>query len=139
MAKSIFRIHGVDCRGAVVLRKQLSRKQMLQFLARLEPCLIGVEACAGAHYWARELEKLGHTVRLMSPHLVKAYRKNQKNDGNDAAAICEAVGRPSMRFVPIKAKLKKRSKRPIAFVSNSSSGVPRWPTKSVVCWANTES
>jgi transposase len=102
LAKNIFRLHGVDCRGAVVLRKQLSRRQMLQFLARLEPCLIGMEACAGAHYWARELEKLGHTTRLMSPHLVKAYRKNQKNDGNDAAAICEAVGRPSMRFVPIK-------------------------------------
>ena len=67
LAKNIFRIHGVDCRGAVVLRKQLSRKQMLQFLARLEPCLIGVEACAGAHYWARELEKLGHTATAHEP------------------------------------------------------------------------
>jgi len=102
LAKNIFRIHGVDGRGAVVLRKQLSRKQMLPFLARLEPCLVGMEACAGAHYWAREIQKLGHTARLMSPHFVTAYRKNQKNDGNDAEAICEAVGRPSMRFVPIK-------------------------------------
>ena len=102
LAKNIFRIHGVDGRGAVVLRKQLSRMQMLPFLARLEPCLVGMEACAGAHYWAREIQKLGHTARLMSPHFVTAYRKNQKNDGNDAEAICEAVGRPSMRFVPIK-------------------------------------
>jgi transposase len=102
LAKNIFRLHGVDSRGAVVLRKQLSRKQMLPFLARLEPCLVGMEACAGAHYWAREIQKLGHTARLMSPHFVTAYRKNQKNDGNDAEAICEAVGRPSMRFVPIK-------------------------------------
>jgi transposase len=102
LAKNIFRIHGVDGRGAVVLRKQLSRMQMLPFLARLEPCLVGMEACAGAHYWAREIQKVGHTARLMSPHFVTAYRKNQKNDGNDAEAICEAVGRPSMRFVPIK-------------------------------------
>jgi transposase len=102
LAKNIFRIHGVNDRGAVVLRKQLSRKQMLPFLARLEPCLVGMEACAGAHYWARQIQKLGHTARLMSPHFVTAYRKNQKNDGNDAEAICEAVGRPSMRFVPIK-------------------------------------
>jgi transposase len=102
LAKNIFRLHGVDGRGAVVPRKQLSRKQMLPFLARLEPCLVGMEACAGAHYWAREIQKLGHTARLMSPHFVTAYRKNQKNDGNDAEAICEAVGRPSMRFVPIK-------------------------------------
>jgi transposase len=102
LAKNIFRIHGVDGRGAVVLRKQLGRKQMLPFLARLEPCLVGMEACAGAHYWAREIQKLGHTARLMSPHFVTAYRKGQKNDGNDAEAICEAVGRPSTRFVPIK-------------------------------------
>lgn len=92
----------VDFRGAVVLRRQLTRKQLLPFLARLEPCLVGMEACAGAHYWAREIEKLGHTARLMSPHFITAYRKSQKNDGNDAEAVCEAVGRPSMRFVTIK-------------------------------------
>jgi transposase len=102
LAKSIFRVHGVDGRGTVVLRRQLTRKQLLPFLARLSPCLVGMEACAGAHYWAREMERLGHTARLMSPHFVTPYRKSQKNDGNDAEAICEAVGRPSMRFVPIK-------------------------------------
>jgi transposase len=102
LAKSTFRFHGVDGRGTVVLRRQLTRKQMLPFLARLSPCLVGMEACADAHYWAREIEKLGHTIRLMSPHFVAPYRKSQKNDGNDAAAICEAVGRPSMRFVPAK-------------------------------------
>ena len=102
LAKSIFRVHGVDDRGTVVLRRQLARKQLLSVLANLPPCLVGMEACAGAHYWARELETLGHTVRLMSPQFVAPYRKSQKNDGNDAAAICEAVGRPSMRFVPVK-------------------------------------
>jgi transposase len=102
LAKNIFRLHGVDARGTVALRRQLTRKQLRPFVAKLSPCLIGIEVCAGAHYWAREIERLGHTVRLMSPHFVTAYRKNQKNDGNDAEAICEAVGRPSMRFVPIK-------------------------------------
>ncbi len=102
LAKSIFRLHGVDARGVAVLRRQVTRKQLLPFLARLSPCLIGMEACAGGHYWARELKKLGHTVKLMSPHFVAPYRKSQKNDGNDAEAVCEAVGRPSMRFVPLK-------------------------------------
>lgn len=86
----------------MVLRKQLTRKQLLLFLARLEPCMVGMEACGGAHDWARETAKLGHAVRLMSPHCVKPYRKSQKNDGNDAEAICEAAGRRSMRFVPVK-------------------------------------
>jgi transposase len=102
LAKSIFRLHGVDARGVVVLRRQVTRKQLLPFLTRLSPCLIGMEACASGHYWARELNKLGHTVKLMSLHFVAPYRKSQKNDGNDAEAICEAVGRPSMRFVPLK-------------------------------------
>jgi transposase len=102
LAKSIFRVHGVDDRGTVVLRPQFARKQLLSVLANLPPSLVGMEACAGAHYWAREIEKLGHKVRLMSPQFVAPYRKSQKNDGNDAAAICEAVGRPSMRFVPVK-------------------------------------
>lgn len=92
LAKSIFRIHGVDVRGVAVLRKQLTRKQLLPFLAKLSPCLVGMEACAGAHYWAREIERLGHTVRLMSPHFVAPYRKSQKNDGNDADAICKSGG-----------------------------------------------
>jgi transposase len=102
LAKSTFRLHGVDVHGTVVLRRQLTRRQLLQFLARLSPCLVGMEACAGSYYWAREITKLGHEVRLMSPHFVAPYRKSQKNDGNDSEAICEAVGRPSMRFVPIK-------------------------------------
>jgi transposase len=102
LAKSLFRIHGVDAREVVVLRKQLTRKQLLPFLARLQPCMVGMEACGGAHYWAREITKLGHAARLMSPHFVKPYRKSQKNDGNDAEAICEAAGRASMRFVPVK-------------------------------------
>jgi transposase len=91
LAKSIFRVHEVDIRGAVVLRKQLTRKQLLPFLARLEPCMVGMEACWGAHYWAREIAKLGHTARLMSPHFVKPYRKSQKNDGNDAEAMSRNV------------------------------------------------
>jgi transposase len=102
LAKSIFRLDGVDTRGTVVLRRQLTREHLRAFLAKLSPCLVGMEACAGAHYWAPEIERLGHTVRLMSPHFVTQYRKSQKNDGNDAEAICQAVGRPSMRFVPIK-------------------------------------
>jgi transposase len=102
VAKSVFQVHGVDERGNVVLRRQIRRSQLLLFFSRLEPCLIGMEACASSHYWARKLTALGHTVRLMAPQFVKPYRKNDKNDGNDAEAICEAVQRPSMRFVPVK-------------------------------------
>ena len=102
LAKNIFQVHGVDVNEQVVIRKQLKRKEMLSFFARLEPCLIGMEACGGAHYWARELVKLGHDARLMNPSFVKPYVKSNKNDVLDAEAICEAVSRPSMRFVPIK-------------------------------------
>jgi transposase len=102
VAKSVFQVHGVDEHGEVVLRRQLRRAQLLLFFSKLEPCLIGMEACASSHYWARKLTALGHTVRLMAPQFVKPYRKNDKNDGNDAEAICEAVQRPSMRFVPVK-------------------------------------
>src|SRR5713226_8045892 len=102
LAKSVFQLDGVDARGVVMLRKQLRRKQVLPFLTRLSPCLVGMEACAGSHYWAREITKLGHQVRLMSPHLVAPYEKSNKNDRNDAEAICEAVSRASMRFVPVK-------------------------------------
>ena len=102
VAKRVFQVHGVDERGNVVLRRQIRRAQLLVFFSRLEPCLIGMEACASSHYWARKLTALGHTVRLMAPQFVKPYRKNDKNDGNDAEAICEAVQRPSMRFVPVK-------------------------------------
>ena len=99
LAKAVFQVHGVDEDGEVVLRKQLKRAQMQRFFARLSPCLIGMEACGGAHYWARTLTELGHTVRLIAPAFVKPYLKSNKNDRNDAEAICEAVQRPSMRFV----------------------------------------
>ncbi len=102
LAKQVFQVHGVDYQDKVVLRKQLRRNQMLSFFATLPPCLIGMEACGGAHYWARELQKLGHTVKLMAPQFVKPYVKSNKNDANDAEAICEAVGRPTMRFVSVK-------------------------------------
>ncbi len=102
LAKNVFQLHGVTAQGKVALRRQLRRSQMLEFFEQLPPCLIGMEACAGAHFWARELARLGHEVRLMSPSYVKAYVKRGKTDAADAGAICEAVTRPSMRFVPVK-------------------------------------
>jgi transposase len=104
IAKSVFQVHGVDGAGAVVMRKRISRAKVLEFFGSLSPCLIGIEACPSAHHWSRELQALGHTVRLMPPSYVKAYLKRSKNDANDAAAICEAVTRPSMRFVPTKSE-----------------------------------
>src|SRR6185437_5192033 len=104
IAKRVFQVHGVDERGAVRARKTLKRTQVLGYFAQLSSCLIGVEACAGAHYWARELGKLGHTVKLMAAQFVNPYRKSGKNDVNDAVAICEAVGRPNMRFVAVKSE-----------------------------------
>ena len=102
LAKNVMQIHGVDGRVKTVLKRQLKRVQMAAYFANLEPCLIGMEACGSAHHWARKLEKLGHTVRLMAPQFVKPYVKTNKNDAADAEAICEAVSRPNMRFVPIK-------------------------------------
>jgi transposase len=102
IAKLVFQIHGVDGHGKAVLKKTLSRSEMLGYFAKLPACLIGIEACAGAHYWARELSRLGHDARLMASQFVSAYRKSGKNDANDAEAICEAVGRPNLRFVPVK-------------------------------------
>lgn len=102
LAKNVFQLHGVNERGQVVLRKQLKRSQMPAFCAKLPPCLVGMEACGGAHYWARKLQEYGHDVRLMAPAFVKPYVKSNKNDRNDAEAICEAVTRPSMRFVVVK-------------------------------------
>lgn len=102
LAKQVFQVHGVDNQEKAVLRKQLRRTQMLDFFKKLPPCLIGMEACGSAHYWGRELQKQGHTVKLMAPQFVKPYVKSNKNDANDAEAICEAVARPSMRFVAIK-------------------------------------
>lgn len=102
LAKEVFQVHGVDAHGKAVLRKQLRRNEMAKFFANLEPCLIGMEACGSAHYWARKLSEFGHTTKLMAPQFVKPYVKTNKNDMADAEAICEAVSRPNMRFVPIK-------------------------------------
>ncbi len=102
LAKHVFQLHGVDGAGKDVLKKQLRREQMVPFFVQLPPCLIGMEACSGAHFWARKLQALGHRVRLMAPQFVKPYVKSNKNDAADAQAICEAVARPSMRFVAIK-------------------------------------
>lgn len=102
IAKSVFQAHGVDEAGEVVFRRRLTRARLLEFFEKQPRCLVGIEACASAHYWARELMRLGHTVRLIPPSYVKAYLKRQKNDAADAEAICEAVSRPSMRFVPVK-------------------------------------
>lgn len=102
IAKRIFQVHGVDETGTVTVRRSVRRSQLLRYFATLPPCLVGMEACATAHYWARELSGLGHTVRLIPPAYAKAYVRRNKNDAADAAAICEAVSRPSMRFVTIK-------------------------------------
>lgn len=102
LAKTVFELYGVDESEREVLRKTVRRGKMLSTFSQLPPCIVGMEACGSAHYWARELRKLGHEPRLMAPQFVAPYRKNDKNDRNDAQAICEAVGRPNMRFVPIK-------------------------------------
>ena len=100
--KRIFQVHGVDKNGKTVLKKKLMRYQVLTFMANLPKCLVGMETCGGANYWAREISKLGHEVKLMAPQFVKPYVKSNKNDQADAEAICEAVSRPNMRFVPVK-------------------------------------
>jgi len=102
IAKSVFQVHGVDAVGEVVVGRRLTRRKVLEFFARLPACLVGIEACGSAHYWAREIGKFGHDVRLMPPAYVRPYVKRQKNDAADAEAICEAVTRPTMRFVRIK-------------------------------------
>src|SRR5258708_29393035 len=102
LAKSVFQVHGVDATGQVMVRKSLRRSQMLAFFAKLPPCLVGIEACGTSHHWARELIKFGHDVRLMPPAYVKPYVKRGKTDAADAEAVCEAVTRPTMRFVPVK-------------------------------------
>jgi transposase len=102
LAKNVFSLHGVDAVGKTVLRRTVRRDRLVETVASLSPCLIGMEACSGAHEWGRRFERHGHTVRLMAPKFVAPYRKSGKNDGNDAEAVCEAVSRPSMRFVPVK-------------------------------------
>jgi transposase len=107
LAKTVFQVHGVDASGAVVVRRTMRRPQVLPFFAKLAPCLVGMEACGTSHHWARELIKLGHEVRLMPPAYVKPYVKRGKTDANDAEAICEAVTRPTMRFVAVKSRAQQ--------------------------------
>ena len=102
LAKSSFQVHGVDEQGHIVMRKKMTRNHLVVFMANLPPCLVGMEACGGAHDWARKFRSMGHDVRLMSPQFVKPYVKSNKNDTVDAEAVCEAVQRPNIRFVPIK-------------------------------------
>lgn len=102
LAKRVFQVHGVDQNHKVVTQKQLARSEVLDWFGKQEPCLVGMEACATSHYWAQEIRKLGHDVKLIPPAYVKPYVRRQKNDRADAAAICEAVSRPSMRFVEVK-------------------------------------
>jgi transposase len=102
LAKNVFQIHGIDAAGKIVVRRALRRKEVLEFFGRLAPCSVGMEACATAHYWAREIARFGHEVKLIAPQLVKPYVKRGKNDTADAEALCEAMSRPTMRFVPVK-------------------------------------
>lgn len=102
IAKHVFQVHGIDDRGMAVIRRKVRRSELLNFFRTLKPCLVGIEACATAHHWGRQLQSMGHQVRLMPPAYVKPYVKRQKNDMADAEAICEAVTRPTMRFVPVK-------------------------------------
>src|SRR5215813_14611551 len=106
LAKNTFSVHGVDAEGVVTVRRTVSRNKLAELVVRLPPCLIGMEACSGAHEWARRFATAGHTVKLMAPKFVVPYRKSGKNDGNDAEAICEAA-RPNMRFVPVKSAQQK--------------------------------
>ena len=135
IAKSVFQVHGVDAQGSVVVRRQLKRRYVLAYFKKLPPCLVGVEACATSHHWSRELQALGHTVRLIPPAYVKPYVKRQKNDAADAEAICEAVQRPSMRFVPTKTP-EQQSCLMLHLVRgiSSSGSKPRSSTPSARIW-----
>ena len=121
LAKNVFQGHGVDLEGNVVCRRQLRRSQVLTFFDRLVPCLVGKQACAGAHHWARELAALGHEVRLMLPAYVKPYVKRGKTDAADAEAICEAVTRPTMRFVPVTSAERQAAQPTVLFHALSIS------------------
>lgn len=102
LAKNVFQLHGINAKDKCALKKRLNRQNLMEFMAQLPPCIVGVEACGGAHYWARMFIGMGHTVKMMAPQFVKPYVKSNKNDANDAEGICEAVTRPNMKFVPVK-------------------------------------
>ena len=122
IAKNVFQVHGIDAAEKVIVRKQLRRGQIIAFFEALAPCLVGMEACATSHHWARELTKLGHEVRLMPAKDVKAYVKRNKNDAADAEAICEAVRRPTMRFVRIKSAEQRPADAPTHPVDQCITG-----------------
>src|SRR5215813_10338830 len=137
LAKSIFHLVGMDERGKIILHKRLARVEVMPFMAQLPRVLVGMEACGGAHYWARQLRAQGHEVKLMAPQYVKPYVKTNKNDLRDAEAIAEAVTRPSMRFVPIKNVAQQDLSKPCTACANASWGRARlssakyvgfWPT-----------
>src|SRR5262249_16880930 len=126
LAKHVFQVHAIDAEGTTVLRKQLRRAQVLAFFSRLPPCLVGLEACATAHYWARELAALGHEVRLMPAQYVKANIKRNKHGAADAEAIGEAVQRPTMRFVPVRRQSNRRRRCCIVAASSWCASVRCW-------------
>jgi transposase len=138
IAKSVFQVHGVDGCGATVIRRQLRRRQLLGFFEKQASCLVGMEACATAHHWAREIAALGHEVRLMPPHYVKPYVKRNKNDAADAQAICEAVTRPTMRFVAVKSedqqsvlvlhRTRELLVKQRTMLANAIRSAPIWPS-----------
>ena len=136
LAKQVFQLHAVDHQERVVLRKTLHRARMLTFFTRLEPCLIGIEACGSSHYWARELTRLGHTVRIIPPQFVKPYLKGNKNDANDAEAICEAVSRPGMRYVAIKSEAQQSMQAEHRVRARLIHDRKRSATKYAGCWVN---
>ena len=138
IAKTVFQIHGVDLHGKTVLKKTLSRGEMLPFFAITPVSPIGIEACAGSRYWARELIKLGHDARLMAAQFVSPYRKSGKNDANDAEAICEAVGRPNVRFVPVKSDEAQAVLAVHRAGTLTLSGGPHSSIRSASCWAVSE-
>ena len=136
LAKNVFEVCGVDMRDAVVLRKTLRRDAVPQFFAELPPCLVGMEACSSSHYWAKFLTDLGHQVRLIAPQFVTPYVKSNKNDRNDAEAICEAISRPSMRFVPPKSSEQLEIQAVIVSDNVWCPAAPGLLTRYAGCWRN---
>ncbi len=134
LAKHIFQVHAADSAGSVVLRKKLRRGEVLSFFATLAPCRIAMEACGSAHYWGREIAKLGHTVRLIAPAYVKPFVKRQKNDAADAEAICEAAQRPTMRFVAVKSEQVQAASLVFRTRDLSCASGPRSSTRCAVTW-----